>query len=339
MNVGVCDFPSDYEFPPRGYGSIERWLWTVAVGARGWGATVRLLGPGWRRDLPSEFGRNDVRLENLTPGSVAERELRRLGLDLLVVGHEYPALPTWRRTWRDLDCEVATFQHDPHFQHPPGTFDGTTSRLYCYSMEMIRRYGEHSPRQALSVQVGLGEEPWPAVRGTDLLWLGRICSAKAPHLAAMAAVRLGRRIRIAGPVHEPEYVSRHASLFASKHVEWVGEVGGAAKAAHLREAAVLTYTCAPGYIEAGAAVFGDALRAGTPVAALVWRTDTCAEAALCHQTGAIACLPENLDEPAAVDAFAEAIAAADRLDPPSVQGIGLRRFDPVRHFRTLAAVR
>jgi hypothetical protein len=25
--VGICDFPSAYEFPPHGYGGIERWLW------------------------------------------------------------------------------------------------------------------------------------------------------------------------------------------------------------------------------------------------------------------------------------------------------------------------
>jgi hypothetical protein len=25
--VGICDFPSAYEFPPQGYGGIERWLW------------------------------------------------------------------------------------------------------------------------------------------------------------------------------------------------------------------------------------------------------------------------------------------------------------------------
>lgn len=45
MLVGVCDFPSGYQFPPHGYGGIERWLWAVAVGARQSGAEVHLLGP------------------------------------------------------------------------------------------------------------------------------------------------------------------------------------------------------------------------------------------------------------------------------------------------------
>ena len=51
MLVGICDFPSAYDFPPHGYGGIERWLWAVAVGAKRAGADVHLLGPKWRRDL------------------------------------------------------------------------------------------------------------------------------------------------------------------------------------------------------------------------------------------------------------------------------------------------
>jgi glycosyltransferase involved in cell wall biosynthesis len=339
MNVGICDFPSDYEFPPRGYGSIERWLWAAAVGARAWGASVHLLGPSWRTNLPSSFRRSDVRLEDLGPGTVGEAELLALSFDLLIVGHEYPAHPAWRRTWQTLNCDVATFQHDPQFRHPPSTFNATTSRLYCYSREMTCRYREHSPRQELSVQLGLGEEPPPAIRGRDLLWLGRICSAKAPHLAVIAAARLGRRIRIVGPVHEPEYVRKHAQLFGSKHVEWVGELGGTAKARHLRDTAVLVYTCAPDYVEAGAAVFGDALRAGTPVAAVAWRAGTCADAALCDRTGTIAMSSDELDEDATVDALAAAIIAAEKLEPESVQAVGLDRFDPVRHFEALAMLR
>jgi len=338
MNVGVCDFPSDYEFPPRGYGSIERWLWAAATGAREWGACVHLLGPGWRTDLPPGFGRRDVRLEDLGPGSIRERNLHELALDLLIVGHEYPGLPAWRRTWQAVGRDVATFQHDSRFRHRQGTFDGTTSRLYCYSPEMMRRHQEHSPRQELCVQFGLEEEPPPAVRGQDLLWLGRVCSAKAPHLAVMAANRLGRRIRIVGPVHEPEYVHRYAHLFASKQVIWAGELGGAAKAGQLRDAAALVYTCAPSYVEAGAAVFGDALRAGTPVAALAWRAGTCPEVALCDQTGSIAHVTERRDQGVAADALAAAIVTAETLDPESVQAIGLARFDPVRHFETLAAL-
>ncbi|MFJ7205240.1 hypothetical protein ACIQWR_17060 [Streptomyces sp. NPDC098789] len=141
MLVGVCDFPGSYAFPPAGYGGIERWLWAVAVGA-----DVHLLGQGWLPDLEHDWVRKPVRLEDITVGSLAERELRDTGYDLLVVGHEYPSLPAWTRTWNELDCDVATFQHSPVFQHTATAtaFDGERSRLYCYSPEMIERYANTS---------------------------------------------------------------------------------------------------------------------------------------------------------------------------------------------------
>ncbi|WP_026208602.1 glycosyltransferase [Catelliglobosispora koreensis] len=339
MKVGICDYPSAYLFPPSGYGSIERWLWAAATGARIWGATVHLLGPRWRNDLPDGFSRNDVRLEDLRAGDAGEHELDRLGLDLLIVGHEYPALPEWRRTWQQLRCDVATFQHDPHFSHPAGTFDGVRSRLYCYSAEMAHRYAEQKPRRELSVQIGLDEEPLPAVAGRDLLWLGRICEAKAPHLAAYAARKLGRKLRIVGPIHDEDYVRRRQDILRAPHVQWAGELGGQDKALALRDASVMVYTCSRDYIEAGAAVFADAIRAGTPVAALAWRPGTCPDAALCNDTGAVASVYGEDDDTAAAEALMLAILAAERLDPETVQSVGLQRFDPVRHFEALAALR
>lgn len=337
MLVGVCDFPGSYTFPPAGYGGIERWLWAVAVGARAAGADVHLLGPGWLKDLGAEWVRKPVRLEDVTPGSQAERDLRGAGYDLLVVGHEYPSLAAWTRTWNELDCDVATFQHSPVFQHTETAFDGKRSRLFCYSPEMIERYTAHHPIPELAVHRGLNEEEPPSVGGCDLVWLGRTDEEKAPHLAVRAAQLLGRRIRVVGPVFDEAYVRRHKRLFAEDHVEWVGELGGAAKTAALREASVFVYTCARTYVEAGAAVFGESLRAGTPVAALAWRRGTCADAALCDRTGAIAVIAPEADDETAAAGLAEAVGQAQALHHGQVQAIGRLRFDPVRHFERMAA--
>ncbi|RPF20355.1 hypothetical protein [Myceligenerans xiligouense] len=48
MLVGVCDFPSTYQFPPVGYEGIERWLWAVGVGAQAAGADVHTVSSGNR---------------------------------------------------------------------------------------------------------------------------------------------------------------------------------------------------------------------------------------------------------------------------------------------------
>lgn len=336
MLVGVCDFPGSYAFPPAGYGGIERWLWAVATGARAAGADVHLLGPGWLKGLEEDWVRKPVRLEDVTPGSLAERELRETGYDLLVVGHEYPSLPAWTRTWSELDCDVATFQHSPVFRHTPGAFDGLRSRLYCYSPEMMERYADHRPLPDLAVHLGLREEEPPATAGTDLVWLGRIDEDKAPHIAVRAAQLLGRRIRIVGPVFDKEYVRRHERILAADHVEWVGELGGTAKTAAIAEASVFVYTYARTYVEAGAAVFGESLRAGTPMAALTWREGTCAQAALCDETGAVTVVDPREDDETAAHRLADTIKQAEDLDHRRVQEIGLHRFDPARHFQAMA---
>ncbi|MFD8303221.1 glycosyltransferase [Streptomyces sp. NPDC059690] len=336
MLVGVCDFPGSYAFPPAGYGGIERWLWAVATGARAAGADVHLLGPGWLTDLEHDWVRKPVRLEDIKPGTLAERELCDSGYDLLVVGHEYPSLPAWTRTWSELDCDVATFQHSPVFQHTATAFDGQRSRLYCYSPEMTERYADHRPIPELAVHLGLQEEEPPATAGTDLVWLGRIDEDKAPHIAVRAAQILGRRIRIVGPVFDKEYLRRHEDLLGADHVEWVGELGGAAKTAAIAEASVFVYTYARAYVEAGAAVFGESLRAGTPIAALTWREGTCAQAALCNETGAVAVVDPLEDDETAARRLADAIQQAEDLDHRRVQAIGMQRFDPERHFQAMA---
>jgi len=338
VRVGICDFPSSYAFPPHGYGGIERWLWAVAIGARRSGAEVHLLGPGWRDDLPGEFPRLPIRLENISPGGKEFDQLRRLRLDLLVVGHEYPSHPAWRAVWSELGCDVVTFQHDPDFRHAPEAFDGSRSRLYCYSPEMMARYRVDRPRQDLSVQFGLGEEnPAPARPGEDLVWIGRVDADKAPHVAALTASKLGRRLRIVGPVLDHDYLGAHQEILGRPGIELVGGLAGAAKLDALRTARTMVYTCARKYVEAGAAVFGESLRAGTPVAALAWRSGTCAHAALCDGTGRLAQVDPSVDDETAATSLAEVITAVERLDAGLAQEIGLSRFDPQRHFQVLAA--
>ena len=338
MLVGVCDFPGADAFPPTGYGGIERWLWAAAIGARLAGAEVHLLGPQWQRGLSGDWRLLPIRLEDVTPGTLPARSLRAAGYNLLVVGHEYASHPAWRATWQTLDADVATFQHWPYFDHRPGAFDGLQSRLYCYSIEMRDRYAAHHPILELAVHLGLEEAALPARDGADLLWLGRIDPQKAPHLAIRAAGMLRRGITVAGPVLDPNYLDAHGADFAASHVTLVGEISGKTKARLVADARTLVYTCARDYIEAGAATFGESLRAGTPVAALAWRPGTCAHAALCRRTGAIAQLAPETDDERAVKALADAIEQAAVLRAREVQEIGMVRFDPVRHFRTLAAL-
>jgi hypothetical protein len=100
---------------------------------------------------------------------------------------------------------------------------------------------------------------------------------------------------------------------------------------------VFVYTYERTYVEAGAAVFGESVRAGTPMAALTWRKGTCAEAALCNRTGVTTVVPPDADDETASQALAEAIEGAAALNHTEVQAIGQHRFDPTRHFEAMAA--
>jgi hypothetical protein len=133
------------------------------------------------------------------------------------------------------------------------------------------------------------------------------------------------------------YARLHAAELRAPHVELAGELSGLSKLRELRHASVLVYSCAPEYVEAGAAVFGEALRSGTPVAALVWREGTCAQAALCERTGVVVQADGSGGEDEAMAGLADAIVAAERLDAREVQEVGFARFDPDAHFRILAS--
>lgn len=215
-------------------------------------------------------------------------------------------------------------------------FDGRRSRLYTYSEEMHERYAQHHPIRELAVHLDLHKMEHAARDGNGLVWLGRIDKEKSPHLAIRAAQLLGREITVAGPVFDPAYAETHRALFAAEQVTLTGEVGGPARARLLAEADVLVYTCARDYIEAGAATFGEALRAGTPVAALAWRPGTCAHAALCAGTGSVALVEPAGDDDLAAGALADAIERASPLRAGDVEEIGKDRFGPARHFRVLS---
>ena len=73
------------------------------------------------------------------------------------------------------------------------------------------------------------------------------------------------------------------------------------------------------------------------MAAIAWRHGTCAEAALCADTGSIAVVDPAADDQQAAEALADAIDAVADLNATAVQDIGMIRFDPVRHFQTLAS--
>ena len=98
--------------------------------------------------------------------------------------------------------------HLPRSFYPPNYFAELPSSLYfnCVSESQARTFADL--RDVLGVvQNGIDVEQFPLAHQKDeyVLWLGRICEEKAPHLAIAAAQRAGLPLIIAGQVYPFSY--------------------------------------------------------------------------------------------------------------------------------------
>lgn len=102
--------------------------------------------------------------------------------------------------------------------------------------------------------------------GDDLVWFGRIVAEKAPHVAALIARRAGRRLRIAGPLSDPDYFREHLEPMLGDDVEYVGHLmpEGLAELVGSSLACLVT----PDWDEPFGLVAAEAMACGTPVLAL-----------------------------------------------------------------------
>ncbi|MBR7741785.1 glycosyltransferase [Phycicoccus sp. BSK3Z-2] len=117
------------------------------------------------------------------------------------------------------------------------------------------------------VRNGVDVDRWrPGPGGTDLAWAGRIVPEKAPHLAVAMARAAGRRLRLAGPVGDRDYMERCVVPLLGDGVEHVGHLDTTGLARLFGESAVTLVT--PDWDEPYGLVAAESLACGTPVVAL-----------------------------------------------------------------------
>jgi glycosyltransferase involved in cell wall biosynthesis len=150
----------------------------------------------------------------------------------------------------------------------------------------------------------------------DLVFLGRFTAGKGVVQAIGAARRAGRRLLLAAAENE-YYREVVAPLVDGERVVWVGEVGGAEKAALLGRAAALLYPVQEA--EPFGLVLAEAMACGTPVAAL--RRGAVTELVDDGVTGRAF---DSLDD--LVDGLPDVIA----LDRARVRAKAVERFGPDR---------
>ncbi|MFJ6694823.1 glycosyltransferase [Streptomyces sp. NPDC091272] len=114
------------------------------------------------------------------------------------------------------------------------------------------------------IRNGVDTDRWPVgPGGPHLVWFGRIVPEKGPHLAAEAARRAGRSLRLAGPVGDREYFETRLAPLLDEDIRYVGHLDRSALATLVGTSAAALVT--PRWDEPYGLVVAEALSCGTPV--------------------------------------------------------------------------
>lgn len=161
---------------------------------------------------------------------------------------------------------ITTLHTPPNAWQEAGALDsGGSSRFVAVSQDVADRWAGVLGRVDV-VPNGLDPALWPAgAGGGDLVWSGRLVPEKAPHLAVRAAARLGRRIALAGPVHDRAYFDAEVAPLLSPDAVYVGHLDSTALARLVGSASCVLVT--PCWDEPFGLVAAEAMLCGTPVAA------------------------------------------------------------------------
>lgn len=221
--VIVCDFPSEFLFPPIDYGGIERWLWSVAKRSAELGYTVILSGPLWRKELLPQVIYCEERITEIIP----EEFLKKYGkADYLVAGFEYFKDKNLKEKFKKISRILITYQAMPT-PYERMEYNGKDVILFCFSEEMMEKYKEQSPVKIDRSGEGFNEDPIRREPEDYLVWIGRIDRDKSPHYAVMAAKKLNMEIYLIGkPRYQPEYAEKYKNILSQPHVKHIDAISG-----------------------------------------------------------------------------------------------------------------
>ncbi|GEC99255.1 glycosyl transferase family 1 [Kocuria varians] len=117
------------------------------------------------------------------------------------------------------------------------------------------------------IRNGVDALEWsPGPGGDSLVWSGRIVPEKAPHVAALIALRAGWKLRIAGPVSDRHYYETRLAPLLGEQVTHVGHLGTRALRTLVGQSAACLVT--PAWEEPYGLVAAEAMACGTPVLAV-----------------------------------------------------------------------
>jgi glycosyltransferase involved in cell wall biosynthesis len=327
--IVVCDYPSKYLFPPKGYGGIERWLWTVAKESVGLGMEVLILGPNWQYGLLPEAKHSPESIIDIG----ADTFLDKFGkFDFLVAGHEYWLDEDLVSKFEKISDKCLTYQHAFTPQYSKKVFDNKKHFLFCYSDQFCSLFKKQEPTKLLCASIGYDEDSVRLESEGYLISIGRVDMDKSPHYAVLAAEKLGMPIYIIGEsVRESDYVKKYQDVFSLPHVRNLGVVFGKHKMEIIAKASCGIYTIDKNYNEPAAGTICEIIKSGVPLAGMTWAGNDaiCEPFKLDDKFGFLESFDKESDsEDAVVDRLVKAIKKCLELDRGYIWKKGNALYDP-----------
>ena len=259
------------------YEMVRRGMQTAVAASTGSRVSGELFSTGEPCTQPDDYDRRRTEHEDRVVELVRRCAQEGKPFDLI---HDMSG-SFWRRA-AEVEIPVLATLHLPRSFYPPESFENISPNVSfsCVSQSQSRSFADLDTMVGV-VHNGISLENF-GPRLTDgaeqdqdtrkgLLWLGRICEEKAPHLALEIAERAGLPITIAGQVYpfsyHQQYFDREVAprLKQSANATLITGPSFAAKCRLLREAQALLITSLAD--ETSSLVAMEAAASGTPVIA------------------------------------------------------------------------
>jgi len=264
-------------------GGAEQVLWTLEreVARGGTQTTVaasagsRVSGELFSTGEPCTQPDDYERRRNEHEDSVVEfvRRGARQGIAFDII-HDHSG-SFWKRA-AEIDTPVLATLHLPRSFYPAKMFSDVPANVSfnCVSDSQARSFGDLDSLAGVvpnGIALDCFESGAADQRRKGLLWLGRICEEKAPHLALEIAAQAGLPIILAGQVYpfsyHQQYFDREIAprLGAMPNAKYISSPAAELKRRLLREAQALLITSLAA--ETSSLVAMEAAASGTPVVA------------------------------------------------------------------------
>jgi len=264
-------------------GGAEQILWTLEREvARGGAQTTvaasagsrvsgELFSTGETCTQPDDYERRRNEHEDRVVDFVRRRAREGTAFDLI---HDHSG-SFWQRA-AEIDSPVLATLHLPRSFYPAENFKDVPANVSfnCVSDSQARSFGDLESLAGVvpnGIALDCFESGAAEQSRQGLLWLGRICEEKAPHLALEIAAQAGLPIILAGQVYpfsyHQQYFDREIAprLGAMPNAKYISSPSAELKRRLLREAQALLITSLAA--ETSSLVAMEAAASGTPVAA------------------------------------------------------------------------